>query len=51
MGGFDRLMIMSDMGGLGREPLLETLEMFSADVMPIVRKTMAGDEISAVAAA
>lgn len=51
MGGFDRLIIMSDMGGLGRGPLFETLEMFSAEVMPAVRRNMASDETSAVAAA
>ena len=51
MGGFDRLIVMSDMGGLPAQPLFETLEMFSAEVMPRVRESVPTGDVAAVAAA
>lgn len=51
MGGFDRLMIMSDMGGLGRSRLFDTLEMFGAEVMPLVRRLSGAADTTAAAAA
>lgn len=48
MGGFDRLIVMSDMGGLPPALLFETLEMISADVMPNVHAAL--DDANSVAA-